>query len=297
MSLIKRIQVSAFRGVPTQLTIPFPNNKSGSLILYGGNGTGKSTLTDAWEWLTAGRIEHLAREGAEEGAYPHLDAKPGTTFVEIESSKTELGTIRLTFDQKRMRTPTAKGSLAALRKLVVRPCHIRHADLTRFVLLTKAERYDALAALMGFVPQMEYQKTLRRVAEQIGRDLENQRALFKATKQRFETHFANKPGETLTPDQLMAQRCVAHGVACDATPADLQRAHAEIKQQVIQDKNAKRLVSVRQIRTVVAGFSAGACSTPKIQALREAVSDLRAAQEALWSIDLHNPPSHYPERD
>jgi len=278
MSLIKRIQVSAFRGIPSQLTISFPTGKAGSLILYGGNGTGKSSLTDAWEWLTAGRIEHLAREGAEEGAYPHLDAKSGATFVEIESSKAELGTIRLTFDPKRLRGPTAKGNLAGLRKLVPHPCHIRHADLTRFVLLTKSERYDALAGLMGFVPQMEYQKTLRRVTEQIFQDLEKQRALFKATKQRFDTHFANQPGEAHAPAQLMARRCIAHGVACDGTPEALLRASQELNQQVVQDTNAKRLAALRQIRSVVFSFTPGACVTPQIQALREAISDLRAAQ-------------------
>lgn len=35
--------------------------------------------------------------------------------------------------------------------------------------LTKAERYDLLAQLMGFEPQVDYQKALRRVQKELRR--------------------------------------------------------------------------------------------------------------------------------
>jgi len=70
----------------------------------------------------------------------------------------DLGTVRVTYDNIRSRRPKFTGPLTAVRKLVAHPCHIRHADLTRFVLLRKSERYDALAALMGFVHRWNTRK-------------------------------------------------------------------------------------------------------------------------------------------
>ena len=78
MSKVKRIQVAGFRGILSRLQILL-NGKS--MILYGRNGTGKSSLTDAWEWLISSKVAHLAREGAEESSYPHMNAPAGGTYT------------------------------------------------------------------------------------------------------------------------------------------------------------------------------------------------------------------------
>ena len=57
MTLVKKIVVSAFRGVLTPLEIDFARGGAcQSMILYGANGTGKSSITDAWEWVITGKI-------------------------------------------------------------------------------------------------------------------------------------------------------------------------------------------------------------------------------------------------
>jgi len=69
MTKVKRITVSGFRGIIARLDLDLhADGQPKSVILYGANGTGKSSLADAWEWLATGKILHLAREGAEEGA-------------------------------------------------------------------------------------------------------------------------------------------------------------------------------------------------------------------------------------
>jgi len=142
------------------------------MVIYGRNGTGKSSITDAWEWFHSEKIMHLAREGAGPSSYPHRYAKDGETFIEVQFSDDELGTIRLDFDHSRITIPIAKGDIAKFRALAPHPCHIRFGDLTRFVYLRKAEKYDALAQLMGFTPQVELQKALRRVLRQVSDELE-----------------------------------------------------------------------------------------------------------------------------
>ena len=57
---IKSVYIKYFRGVPTSLSVDF-TKKDGknalSTIIYGGNGSGKSTIVDALEYCLQGRIE------------------------------------------------------------------------------------------------------------------------------------------------------------------------------------------------------------------------------------------------
>ena len=51
----------AFRGVPSEMTVDFGDGDS--IVVYGDNGTGKSTIADALEWYFTGEIELLSHEG------------------------------------------------------------------------------------------------------------------------------------------------------------------------------------------------------------------------------------------
>ena len=76
---VERIVIAGFRGLPVPLELSFlEGNTAKSLILYGRNGTGKSSITDGWEWFTSNRILHLAREGAEESSY-----NPGSKVLTV----------------------------------------------------------------------------------------------------------------------------------------------------------------------------------------------------------------------
>jgi hypothetical protein len=241
MISVKKIKVAGFRGILAPLEVNFEKGEAlQSIILYGANGTGKSSITDAWEWVTTGRIQHLAREGAEEGAYPHMAAKSGGTFVEVEFSDAVIGTVGLTFDHSRKTIPRARGNLSAARKLITHPCHIRYGDLTRFVLLRKAERFDALASLMGFVPQMEYQKALRRVQTQFEGEVSRVEGIQADAESRLRLHFVlSEAAEDLALGRI-AEVCTDQGFP---TAPTLEAAH------VSKGKLAQLLRMIRRRRS------------------------------------------------
>ena len=133
------------------------------MTIYGRNGTGKSSITDALEWLHNGKIGHLSREGAKERSYPHRDASPGETYVEIKFGGSELDGARLDYDHSTVTKPQGSADLEDFRERVSHPFYIRFDDLKDFVYLTKGDKYRKLAHLMGFTPQVEFQEQLERI--------------------------------------------------------------------------------------------------------------------------------------
>lgn len=287
MTSVKRIRVAGFRGILAPLEIDFVEGKTPqSVVLYGGNATGKSSLTDAWEWLMTGKIQHLAREGAEEGAYPHMTANPNATFVEVEFSGEDIGKVGLVFDQERKTMPTASGNLDAARRLITHPCHIRYGDLTRFVFMRKAERYDALASLMGFVPQMEYQKALRRVQTQIQAETSRLQDFHADTETRFTQHFQlSQPTEALAL-QRIAEVCQAHSFPTDPTIESARVSKEMIAQAVANDPKARRLADLQTVETATKACALPATLGTQIKELRDAVGRLKAEQKEQLKTQL-----------
>ena len=68
---LTKITMQAFRGVRDAYEIDLPQSQS--LLMYGDNGTGKSSLADGIEWYFTGEIELLAKEGRDH-AVRHLGA-------------------------------------------------------------------------------------------------------------------------------------------------------------------------------------------------------------------------------
>ena len=54
---IKNISISRIRGVKNSLVLPLGGK---SILLYGENGTGKSSISDAFEWFYTERVSHLS---------------------------------------------------------------------------------------------------------------------------------------------------------------------------------------------------------------------------------------------
>jgi DNA repair exonuclease SbcCD ATPase subunit len=279
MTQIKQIVVSGFRGVLAKLELDFAKGGScQSMILYGANGTGKSSITDAWEWVITGKIQHLAREGAEESAYPHMAAERQHTYVEIQFSDPSVGTVGLEFDPRRVTMPKARGTLVEARKRVSHPCHIRYADLTRFVLQRKTERYDALASLMGFVPQMEYQKALRRVQNQLESDGKRLGALVEDVHARFKEHFALPEPDGVTAIGLLAARCQEHGIETATTREAVAASDAQLKNMLRTDPKATLLANLHSLETAIKSCSLVEAICPQLATLVSVAGQLRAEQ-------------------
>src|SRR5262245_37224133 len=91
---LHRLSMRAFRGIPTEMTVDFGNGES--TVVYGDNGTGKSTIADALEWYFTGEIELLSHEGRQH-AVRYVGGGDGDdlTSVEVHTSGTLGGKVVL----------------------------------------------------------------------------------------------------------------------------------------------------------------------------------------------------------
>ena len=127
----------AFRGVPTQMTIDFGNGES--TVIYGENGTGKSTIADALEWYFKGEIELLSHEGRQHAVRYVGGDDDGTTSVEVVTSGALGG--KVVFPDER--TPD---TFEALRRETFL---LRGRTLADFINKTKTEKWKALVEILG----------------------------------------------------------------------------------------------------------------------------------------------------
>ena len=168
MGPVGSIKISGFRGIRDPLELNLRGGKSNwSMTIYGANGTGKSSIVDAWEWLCSGKIQHLAREDAGPKAYPHQLAADGETYIEVQCQDQQLGTVRMEHDPGRVTQPRVSGNLEELRRRLTHPCHLRYRDLTEFVYKTKSEKYQVLSRLIGYSQTVEIQDGLLTCSNQL----------------------------------------------------------------------------------------------------------------------------------
>lgn len=252
MTEIKEIRISGFRGIKACLHLQFKRDNSfQSMVIYGRNGTGKSSITDAWEWLQTEKIEHLRREGAGPSSYPHKFAQGGDTFVEVDFVKNELSTIKLEYDFSRITKSMPSGNIDTFRSLAPHPCFIRFEDLTRFVVLTKTERFDALARLMGFMPQVELQKSFRRVLRNLNDFIDDKKSELSGLENRLRGAIDIREitkEEYLSKMNLILER---NKITAASSLLDLTEKKKKLNELVVNDPNAKALTHFRLIHTLV----------------------------------------------
>ena len=134
---LQRLAMHSFRGIPSEMTIDFGDGDS--TVVYGDNGTGKSTIADALEWYFTGEIELLSHEGRQHAVRYVGGGDEGVTSVEVLTSGTLGGTV--VFPDER--TPDMFGALRRETFL------LRGRTLADFINKTKTEKWKALVEILG----------------------------------------------------------------------------------------------------------------------------------------------------
>ncbi|HZD36334.1 MAG TPA: hypothetical protein VE130_14120, partial [Nitrososphaeraceae archaeon] len=191
--------------------------------------------------------------------------------VEIISKDNALGTIRLDYNHDKITKPASVGDIEKLRSLSPHPCHIRFEDLTRFVYLTKADRYDALAQLMGFTPQVEIQKSFRRILRKLREDLDELTSKNEEIEDQLKGHLEL---DSLTSERILKSLnriLKRYKIGPVSEKSGFEKAKEEIAKQVQDDPISNKLSSLHRLTKAIKSIPYPEEPNSKIKSLARAV--------------------------
>ena len=152
---VQRLVMRAFRGIPGEMTVDL--GKGDSIVIYGDNGTGKSTIADALEWYFTGGIELLSHEGRQHAVCYVGGQGDGVTAVEVFTNGTLGGKIAFT-DERNAET------LHAVRRETFL---LRGRTLADFINKTKTEKWKALVEILGLDAIENLREDLQRARNEL----------------------------------------------------------------------------------------------------------------------------------
>lgn len=161
-SPLKSLSITAFRGSSTPFTLPFEEGRKLTLI-YGENGTGKTTICDAFEFLAHEKVSSLDGYGLGKGLdkyWPSAGKAAANLAVALE---TGAGICSGKIVNKKVTvTPAASRPRIEL---------LRHQQILRLIQAQPKERYDAIKRFIDITEFEASEEALR----QLGKALANER--------------------------------------------------------------------------------------------------------------------------
>jgi hypothetical protein len=168
------IQVENLRGSVTPFKLPFEKNKR-LTIIYGENGTGKSTVSDAFDFLGNGNVGSLDRRGL--GTTQKFWPSIGKTAADVKVTlETQAGQCSVFFDKKKnvaVSGENLRPKVAVLRRseilglIEAKPAD-RYAQISRFVDVTGVETAEGTLRKLAIDKGKEYDTATTRVLENLG---------------------------------------------------------------------------------------------------------------------------------
>ena len=171
---IKSIHIKGLRGVRHSLDLK-PDQKS--ILMYGDNACGKSSITDVFEWFYYDRVEHLSVKEIEgkggRSALRNYNLRDDEeALFKVQYSEKELDCekkIKQALEEESSNDSEqySKYCEVSQKENLI----LRHRDLTSFVLATKSERLTDLSDIIGFEQVSNIRKTLQSVANSLKNEI------------------------------------------------------------------------------------------------------------------------------
>ena len=174
MNKINAINIVGVRGVKNPLKL---NLNKKSILIYGDNGSGKSSITDALEWFYYDRVGHLVSKetGATKGKGTLRNLflnSSDDAFIKIDFSKPELSSQKIINSALKItQTNTSNEFKEFLNTSQSENLILRYRDLVKFIVAPKTEKLDTLQKIIGFSQVGAIRDLLRKNAGRIARNI------------------------------------------------------------------------------------------------------------------------------
>lgn len=212
---IKAIELSWFRGASVKDSLKLDCK---SLVVYGENGSGKSSFVDAVEYvLNGGKINHLAHEYSgkhQEKAVPNTH-KPKGEKTALSITFQDGSDLMVSIRPDGSSTKSGAGA-TTMGTWDCRRTVLRQDELARFICQTKGDKYSALLPLLGLQRMEVAAANLRQLAksiEQQAKIIEVKAALKQVEMDRKAQFGADSDDDILKKIEGLYSKYCARGVA------------------------------------------------------------------------------------
>lgn len=166
---IESISLAWFRGAADSVALDLGSK---SIVVYGENGSGKSSFVDAVEHvLHAGRIGHLAHEYSgkhQEKAIINTQCPKGKS-AEFQIKFKDESELHVNIQRNGTSTSSGADSIA-MNTWEYRRTVLRQDEIADFIRQTKGNKYSALLPLLGLDPMEAAAENLRQLARMVEQD-------------------------------------------------------------------------------------------------------------------------------
>lgn len=153
---VKSLEISGVRGIRKSIKLDLSSSKS--VLIYGDNGSGKSSIADAFEWFYYDKVKHLTSEEIDVRGISALRntflSDDQDAYFDLKYSDSKYDSKKRLFLKKSKLTSEPSNVSqdfkdylgASLKENLI----LRYKDLLRFILFTKAEKLEEISQIIGF---------------------------------------------------------------------------------------------------------------------------------------------------
>ncbi len=174
---IKNIKIKGIRGAKDTLDL---NLNGKSILLYGDNGSGKSSISDAIEWFFTDKVSHLSSTEIE-----LKDALRNATIPDTESSEVSINFTKSNLDcsktlslKKGKLTPEILNTTEEFSNYISNSNSenilLRYQYLTNFIDNTKGEKLKYLSDIIGFAEVTKKKEVLQKSHNSVKAEIKSQ---------------------------------------------------------------------------------------------------------------------------
>ena len=174
---IKNIKIKGIRGAKDTLDL---NLNGKSILLYGDNGSGKSSISDAIEWFFTDKVSHLSSSEIE-----LKDALRNATIPDTESSEVSISFTKSNLDcsktlslKKGKLTPETLNTTDEFSNYISNSNSenilLRYQYLTNFIDNTKGEKLKYLSDIIGFAEVTKKKEVLQKSHNSVKAEIKSQ---------------------------------------------------------------------------------------------------------------------------
>jgi len=273
MLRIDRIEIEGFRGITCACTLPL-NGKS--LLLFGENGTGKSSFVDALERLFTGKVSTLeGRMGVSTERHGPNIRISGSPKISVRFSEDSEFTLE---SNTELLPLTVKSYLAGARE----PLYIlRRRQILDFIESKPQDRYELLRPFLPLTEAEETETALRRASQKADNEAtEAERALNAASRELAQAVGIGEYQIPMGEQQVctaLSVRLQAIGIAPLRSFSNLGDAISDLDSRLARFGDMERLITLHSARSLLAELQSS-LSVLDFTSYRTALYALRARE-------------------